>query len=170
MLYSCSRFSWEPSEIGAAKPDEARLLREAPAAFRRLCVETAMVEPKYWKPLPAAFRRLCVETNFSASACLTAAQPPSGGCVLKPFKKAAIFRQPLPAAFRRLCVETWPTWKPCTEFYPAAFRRLCVETATTATPHQTSPPAAFRRLCVETSSVKPCLKYVKTSRLQAAVC
>ena len=40
VLYSRSRFSWELSEIGAAKPDGARLLREAPAAFRRLCVET----------------------------------------------------------------------------------------------------------------------------------
>ena len=40
VLYSRSRFSCEPSEIGAAKPDGARLLREAPAAFRRLCVET----------------------------------------------------------------------------------------------------------------------------------
>ena len=40
VLYSCSRFSWELSEIGAAKPDGTRLLREAPAAFRRLCVET----------------------------------------------------------------------------------------------------------------------------------
>ena len=40
VLYSRSRFSWELSEIGAAKPDGARLLREA--------------------------------------------QPPSGGCVLKP--------------------------------------------------------------------------------------
>ena len=42
VLYSRSRFSWELSEIGAAKPDGARLLREAPAAFRRLCVETIM--------------------------------------------------------------------------------------------------------------------------------
>ena len=29
VLYSRSRFSWELSEIGAAKPDGARLLREA---------------------------------------------------------------------------------------------------------------------------------------------
>ena len=43
VLYSRSRFSWELSEIGAAKPDGARLLREAPAAFRRLCVETFSV-------------------------------------------------------------------------------------------------------------------------------
>ena len=41
VLYSRSRFSWGLSEIRAAKPDGARLLREAPAAFRRLCVETA---------------------------------------------------------------------------------------------------------------------------------
>ena len=44
MLYSRSRFSWELSEIRAAKPDGARLLREAPAAFRRLCVETLAVQ------------------------------------------------------------------------------------------------------------------------------
>ena len=63
VLYSRSRFSWEPSEIGAAKPDGARLLREAPAAFGRLCVETAP----------------------SISAVEEAEnQPPSGGCVLKP--------------------------------------------------------------------------------------
>ena len=29
VLYLRSHFSWEPSEIGAAKPDGARLLREA---------------------------------------------------------------------------------------------------------------------------------------------
>lgn len=39
VLYSRSRFSWGLSEIGATKPDGARLLREAPAAFGRLCVE-----------------------------------------------------------------------------------------------------------------------------------
>ncbi len=42
VLYSRSRFSWELSEIGAVKPDRARLLRGAPAAFRRLCVETIL--------------------------------------------------------------------------------------------------------------------------------
>ena len=40
VLYSRSRFSWEFGEIGAAKPDGTRLLREAPVAFRRLRVET----------------------------------------------------------------------------------------------------------------------------------
>ena len=44
VLYSRSRFSWELSEIGAVKPDRARLLRGAPAAFRRLCVETPDVQ------------------------------------------------------------------------------------------------------------------------------
>ena len=62
VLYSRSRFSWELSEIRAAKPDGARLLREAPAAFGRLCVETLSAEYalNWWH------------------------QPPSGGCVLKP--------------------------------------------------------------------------------------
>ena len=63
MLYSRSRFSWELSEIGAAKPDRARLLREAPAAFRRLCVETYALQDKRYLEFPAAFRRLCVETK-----------------------------------------------------------------------------------------------------------
>ena len=42
VLYSRSRFSWKFGEIGAAKSDGARLLREAPAAFGRLCVETGV--------------------------------------------------------------------------------------------------------------------------------
>ena len=84
VLYSRSRFSWELSEIGAAKLDGARLLRGAPAAFRRLCVETlicASIAVWVW---PAAFRRLCVET----------------------FCLVCFFSLRLPAAFRRLCVET----------------------------------------------------------------
>ena len=44
VLYSRSRFSRELSEIGAAKPDGARLLRKAPAAFGRLCVETVILK------------------------------------------------------------------------------------------------------------------------------
>ena len=42
VLYSHFCFSWELSEIGAVKPDGARLLREAPAAFGLLCVETVL--------------------------------------------------------------------------------------------------------------------------------
>ena len=34
----------------------------SPAAFRRLCVETADVMVDDLPPIPAAFRRLCVET------------------------------------------------------------------------------------------------------------
>ena len=54
-----------------------------PAAFRRLCVETAGTrDPDAYDP--AAFRRLCVETSkILAAAFWAAAQPPSGGCVLK---------------------------------------------------------------------------------------
>ena len=62
VLYSRSRFPWELSEIRAAKPDGARLLREAPAAFRRLCVETYSKLSYLLFNYPAAFRRLCVET------------------------------------------------------------------------------------------------------------
>ena len=84
VLYSRSRFSWELSEIGAAKPDGARLLREAPAAFRRLCVETLPAPKIFKKRGPAAFRRLCVETHLVSE----------------------YGKRSLPAAFRRLCVET----------------------------------------------------------------
>ena len=110
VLYSRSRFSWGLSEIRAAKPDGARLLREAPAAFRRLCVETLSVlfvvvfnvpaafrrlcvetrprQPKQERWGPAAFRRLCVETSIGAVVIgVAAAQPPSGGCVLKLYEK-----------------------------------------------------------------------------------
>ena len=80
VLYSRSRFSWELSEIGAAKLDGARLLREAPAAFRRLCVETMLRILPIVLLRPAAFRRLCVETLLLPYCFL---QPPSGGCVLK---------------------------------------------------------------------------------------
>ena len=34
-----------------------------PAAFRRLCVETAAGRPQPLQRVPAAFRRLCVETG-----------------------------------------------------------------------------------------------------------
>ena len=63
VLYSHFCFSWELSEIGAAKLDGARLLREAPAAFRRLCVETDGLSVINAAIAPAAFRRLCVETE-----------------------------------------------------------------------------------------------------------
>ena len=85
VLYSCSRFSWELSEIRAAKPDGARLLREAPAAFRRLCVETRKYSHDADKNYPAAFRRLCVETDGRQRTSINGTQPPLGGCVLKHF-------------------------------------------------------------------------------------
>ena len=106
VLYSRSRFSCEPSEIGAAKPDGARLLREAPAAFRRLCVET--FPRRMWRrPMgPAAFRRLCVETLNVAKGLHRQCQPPSGGCVLKQYHGEDAGDRYSPAAFRRLRVET----------------------------------------------------------------
>ncbi len=131
VLYSRSRFSWEPSEIGAAKPDGARLLREAQpplggcvlkrlqalhrgispdtAAFRRLCVETTRNQVKNCALPTAAFRRLCVETSsILMSEVRHVAQPPLGGCVLKrPHPTSTSHNGP--AAFRRLCVETSST-------------------------------------------------------------
>ena len=106
VLYSRSRFSWELSEIRAAKPDGARLLREAPAAFGRLCVET-VTEPY----TPAG-----------------SDQPPSGGCVLKQNIQGTISRRIKPAAFGRLCVETSTISTAPVGRIPAAFGRLCVET------------------------------------------
>ena len=58
----------------------------------------------------------------------TLAQPPSGGCVLKPLYQVAYLTGDQPAAFRRLCVETSIHRRQATRHRPAAFRRLCVET------------------------------------------
>ena len=107
VLYSHFCFSWELSEIGAAKPDGARLLREDPAAFGRLCVETIIAGNASASCLPAAFGRLCVETS-----------PRS-------ISKGLHF----PAAFGRLCVETYSKAGRNYIHLPAAFGRLCVETS-----------------------------------------
>ena len=78
---------------------------------------------------PAAFGRLCVETadrncGFRQISC----QPPSGGCVLKPSHKKQELQYQQPAAFGRLCVETSITTTEPLFSGPAAFGRLCVET------------------------------------------
>ena len=128
VLYSRSRFSWELSEIGAAKPDGARLLREAAAAFGRLCVETGNAQSGTpgvsaaafgrlcvettphlticLKCLAAAFGRLCVETENEVVSKIFVVQPPSGGCVLKQLFTAEKYGEQRAAAFGRLCVET----------------------------------------------------------------
>ena len=107
VLYSRSHFSWEFGEIGVVKPDGARLLREAPAAFGRLCVETG----KPFRPE------------------ITTVQPPSGGCVLKQRIKKENGIAVDPAAFGRLCVETGDSAIAGSLQNPAAFGRLCVETS-----------------------------------------
>ena len=56
---------------------------------------------------PAAFRRLCVETSKRINRLLPKLlQPPSGGCVLKLPIRIRPKKNRRPAAFRRLCVET----------------------------------------------------------------
>ena len=77
-----------------------------PAAFRRLCVETAVLVERYSPHQPAAFRRLCVETRLYDVDYHEDEQPPSGGCVLKPDNTESQTQGSPPAAFRRLCVET----------------------------------------------------------------
>ena len=87
--------------IGASLP-------KRPAAFRRLCVETARWFG-YTARIPAqppsggCVLKLC----WLCLLLYMLNQPPSGGCVLKPPMTA--FPPPPfqePAAFRRLCVET----------------------------------------------------------------
>ena len=148
MLYSRSRFSWELSEIGAAKPDRARLLREAPAAFRRLCVETIKLYKADGKQI----------------------QPPSGGCVLKPAYFHTRYDCCCPAAFRRLCVETITRTLRLTACRPAAFRRLCVETRRllpSTRRARNQPPSGG---CVLKRRPPLDLWLGWSSRLQAAVC
>ena len=81
-------------------------IRQQPAAFGRLCVETDKTYLGEEGLGPAAFGRLCVETVRCSMQSLILSQPPSGGCVLKlaHLLGAGVVRQP--AAFGRLCVET----------------------------------------------------------------
>ena len=81
--------------------------------------------------IPAAFGRLCVET--AAVACLwsTVIQPPSGGCVLKRVCHISPRTWLAPAAFRRLCVETASCAGLMAHDSPASFGRLCAETLVT---------------------------------------
>ena len=171
MLYSRSRFSWELSELGAAKPDGARLLREAQPPSGGCVLKPRIVICRL-KSVSAAFRRLCVETFSDGVFRGFVAQPPSGGCVLKPtcYYKIEYVGT---AAFRRLCVETrrvliclsvsqQPPSGGCV-LKPeinlainlkqtAAFRRLCVETRIFWPVTNCPRTAAFRRLCVETDN------------------
>ena len=79
---------------------------QIPAAFRRLCVETLSSVPAASDGLPAAFRRLCVETREKEWILKYGGQPPLGGCVLKQALLRRRVGADFPAAFRRLCVET----------------------------------------------------------------
>ena len=78
------------------------------------------------------------------------AQPPSGGCVLKPPCQNIADMGAHPAAFGRLCVETRPGAQLAARAAPAAFGRLCVETIQELLDMRLPEPAAFGRLCVET--------------------
>ena len=94
----------------------------------------------------------CVLKPFRIAATgFPSHQPPSGGCVLKQDVAANVALRHRPAAFRRLCVETVMYSSGSPLLLPAAFRRLCVETRSKSRSAPASSPAAFRRLCVETA-------------------
>ena len=150
VLYSHFCFSWELSEIGAAKPDGARLLREAQPPSGG-CVLKRPRQSKQAYQVSAAFGRLCVETGLrNQNMQPHFRQPPSGGCVLKP------------AAPVLFCRSIWqPPSGGCVlkldDFFDAhfvggaaAFGRLCVETKFYMNIDEHLTTAAFGRLCVET--------------------
>ena len=78
--------------------------------------------------VPAAFRRLCVETSTSTKPMPFLAQPPLGGCVLKPVLLGCRYRR-LPQPPLGGCVlKLMQMGIQYCAVSPAAFRRLCVET------------------------------------------
>ncbi len=81
-------FGWQPPSGGCVlKPDNVKdtHAQALAAAFRRLCIETILLQHYIQKERAAAFRRLCIETR-------------QWGHVIHSVIPAA--------AFRRLCIET----------------------------------------------------------------
>ena len=167
----------------------------SPAAFGRLCVETDSALGLEGAALPAAFGRLCVETQTNNKAGnLNHDQPPSGGCVLKPFCRCHRRLRVWPAAFGRLCVET--KQRPCpidcaASPQPPSGGCVLKRSMGAQARHESSQPpsggcvlkhygkrchtqrtrpAAFGRLCVETGNRLLIPHQHWTSRLRAAVC
>ena len=100
---------------------------------------------------PAAFGRLCVETAWLSMKTVLLVQPPSGGCVLKPIATQhhdiAHVQPPSGGCVLKRSVLAVSA---ITIAAPAAFGRLCVETSKTLYSLPLPAPAAFGRLCVET--------------------
>ena len=78
--------------------------------------------------IPAAFGRLCVETAYQCPIRRPSTQPPSGGCVLKHsliiIYKAFWYQPPSGGCVLKRHVVNLKN----THAIPAAFGRLCVET------------------------------------------
>ena len=130
-------------------------VRRAPAAFRRLCVETVWTAREKAAPTQPPSGGCVLKHRYTFIHDGRIIQPPSGGCVLKLFGFNLYADILEPAAFRRLCVETHLKHQKHRHHGPAAFRRLCVETYQRGRLSHSSLPAAFRRLCVETTAPKP---------------
>ena len=92
VLYLRSRFSWEPSEIGAAKPDGARLLREAqPPSGGCVLKRNNQQHPHQQLQQPPSGG--CVlKQKKSGTGKTVIDQPPSGGCVLKLTKARRMYK------------------------------------------------------------------------------
>ena len=80
-------------------------------------------------------------------------QPPSGGCVLKHLQVPVCFYPPVQPPSGGCVLKPFPPLYQESAEMPAAFRRLCVETLHASCVKLICWPAAFRRLCVETSYV-----------------
>ena len=141
-----------------------------PAAFRRLCVETAKLRTNGFAPNQPPSGGCVLKLSAKVVFMTKDGQPPSGGCVLKPKSSRntlVVGGQP-PSGGCVLKRSSNAALKSFDE--PAAFRRLCVETPAVFIFDSFKFPAAFRRLCVETYPLFAPSEYPLTSRLQAAVC
>ena len=120
-----------------------------PAAFGRLCVETAPSQKLYPVLTPQPPSGGCVlKQNTVESRKNSEDQPPSGGCVLKHID-----------FYRRPAARYQPPSGGC-----VLKQKRDVEST------KDNEPAAFGRLCVETRMESKIRLEAKPSRLRAAVC
>ena len=105
-----------------------------------------------WVASPAAFRRLCVETAPCYFGKTNVSQPPLGGCVLKPRGKTAVaIRSTQPPLGG--CVLKQAAMPEVALYGNQPPLGGCVLKQSLQTAGaRAATPAAFRRLCVETTS------------------
>ena len=142
-----------------------------PAAFGRLCVETNRILPFGAFVPPAAFGRLCVETpELRGNDSGKKSQPPSGGCVLKhKLQIIRLERTAQPPSGGCVLKQTCKLFENHRMAQPPSGG--CVLKQNQPRPStKRRQPAAFGRLCVETSEQVAEEAASEPSRLRAAVC